>query len=396
MKVAVVGGGFTGLSAAYELTKRGNDVTLFEAGPVLGGLAHGFRQPNWQWHLEYSYHHWFTNDWSIPSLIKELGLEKKLIIKRPMTANLYNGKIYQLDSPLSLLRFPLLPLCDKFRTAALLAFLKITPFWKPLENITAEHLLTSIGGSASWRMLWEPLFIGKFGDFAPTIQAAWFWARIKKRTPRLMYMEGGFKTLIDALERAIIKQGGKIELNKKVSAMKKMNGFNKTLFTGPTPNSPIPHLWAQTLILETNKPILKDVYWLNITDRSFPFLAAVAHTNFMDKKYYGNHHLTYFGNYLPAGHKYLSMNKEELLKKFLPFIKRLSHNSLFTIHNSFSFVGPFAQPVHELRYSSRIPQLKTEIPSVYLANMDNIVPWDRGTNYSIELGQKAAEKIMEP
>jgi protoporphyrinogen oxidase len=407
LRIAVVGGGFTGLSAAYELTKRGHDVTLFEANPVLGGLANGFRQKNWDWSLEKSYHHWFTNDRAVLGLLKELGLKDKLIIKRPITASLYGGKTYQLDSPLSLLRFPLLPLCDKLRTAALLGFLKLNPFWKPLENLTAEQLLTSIGGQRSYAMLWEPLLFGKFGDFSSTVQAAWFWARIQKRTPRLMYMEGGFKTLIDALEKAIKKQGGKILTGKTVSRLPA--GFDNILLTIPSffANKlssklllpPVPHLWAQTLILETQEPILKDVYWLNITDRRFPFLAAVAHTNFMDKTHYGDHHLTYFGNYLPEGHKYLSMNKEELLKEFLPFIKKIgnwkpaSPAGRLEIVNSFLFTAPFAQPVHELHYSARAPKLETAIPNVFLANMDSIVPWDRGTNYAIELGQKAASVI---
>jgi len=114
----------------------------------------------------------------------------------------------------------------------------------------------------------------------------------------------------------------------------------------------------------------------------------------MDKKYYGGHHLTYFGNYLPADHPYLSMTKDQLLKKFLPYIKRINQNIPLKILDSFLFIGPFAQPVHELRYSSRAPKLETPIPNVYLTNMDSIVPWDRGTNYAVELGIHAAEKIL--
>ncbi len=405
MKVAVVGGGFTGLAAAYELTKHGATVTLFESAPVVGGLAHGFKKAGWTWHLEYAYHHWFTGDRAALDLIKELGLTQKLIITRPITASLYDGKPYELDSPVNLLTFPGLSLSDKFRTAALLGFLKINPFWKPLENISAEHLLTSIGGRRSYAMLWEPLLAGKFGTLAPTIQAAWFWARIKKRTPRLVYMEGGFHTLIAALESTIKKGGGIIRTNTTVASMNDLSGFDKILFTVPSPVAQkivpqlridlIPHLTAQTLILETDSPVLKNVYWLNITDRSFPFLAAVFHTNFMEKKYYGGHHLTYFGNYLPADHPYLSMTKDQLLKKFMPYIKRLSQNFPIKILDSFIFTGSFAQPVHQLHYSSHTPKLITSIPNVYMANMDSIVPWDRGTNYAIELGQKAAQKIME-
>ena len=95
----------------------------------------------------------------------------------------------------------------------------------------------------------------------------------------------------------------------------------------------------------------------------------------MDKKYYGGHHLTYFGNYLPAGHKYLSMTKEELLKEFMPFIKRLCPSMNYKlITNYFLFTGPIAQPVHELRYSEKIPPVQTPVAGVYLANMDFIVP----------------------
>lgn len=432
MNIAVIGGGFTGLTAAYELTKRGASVTVFEKEPFLGGLAYGFKTPVWDWYIEGAYHHLFTNDDAILGLIRELNLGDSLIVKRPVTASLWRDAMYQLDSPMSLLTFPGLTMVDKFRTAMLLAILKITPFWQPLEGLTAEQLLISIGGKNAFRTIWEPLLIGKFGDYAPKIAASWFWARIKKRTPSLCYIRGGFHTLATALEQTIKQQGGEVitgvnidtiadesrilntesETKTKKSQFRIHNSvFDKVLLTIPTPLvkkilpamppsyttalTTIPHLFAQTLILETDKPILKDVYWLNVTDRSFPFLAAVAHTNFMNPKHYGGHHLTYFGNYLPQGHPYLSMTKEQLLKKFMPYIKRLSQYSRFRIHDSFVFVGPFAQPVHELHYSRKIPPIATPLPGVYLSNMDFIVPWDRGTNYAVELGIRAAHALTQ-
>lgn len=398
MKIAIIGGGFTGLTAAYELTRKGHKVTLFEKEKTLGGLAHGFKKPGWEWHLEAAYHHLFTSDDAILSLIHELGLSHKLIIKRPITATLWNGRMYPLDSPLHLLRFPGIPFVDRLRTGVLLASIKLNPFWQPFEWLTAKQLFLTVGGKAAWETIWEPLMIGKFGPYATQVAASWLWARIKKRTPRLYYIQGGFHTLVTALEKAINRHGGIIHTSTKLDkpaspagGFDQLDHFGRTLLTIPMP-TPIPHLHAQTLILETKEPILNHVYWLNITDRSFPFLAVVAHTNMIDKKHYGNHHITYFGNYLPDNHPYLSMTKQQLLKKFTPFIKRLNPRFHWSDLSDL-FIGPFAQPVHELHYSQRAPKLETSTKGVYLANMDSIYPWDRGTNYAVELGRHAADAI---
>lgn len=423
MEIAIVGGGITGLSAAHTLAKAGHRITLFEKEPFLGGLAQGFKEPSWQWHIEAAYHHLFTNDASILQLISDLGIQDKLIVTRPITATLWKERMYQLDSPISLFKFPGLSFIDKIRTAVVLGFLKFFPFWQILEGFTAEHILISIGGKNAWNVLWEPLLYGKFSTYAPKVAASWFWARIVKRTPSLCYIDGGFHTLTDALEQSINKNKGTIYTattvdslsilpNKKIelSWKRKKKTFDRILVTTPTPIAKkcipslplsyikglesIPHLHAQVLIVETDMPLLAHVYWLNVTDRAFPFLAMVAHTNFMHPKHYGGKHLTYLGNYLPSGHPYLSMTNEQLLTVFLPYIQRLSPSvTKKTIRRSYLFTAPFAQPVHELRYSKKIPPIETPIPGVYMANMDYVFPWDRGTNYAVELGQKAAEAI---
>lgn len=426
MNIAIIGGGFTGLTAAYELSLAGHSVTVLEKDQHLGGLAYGFQKKGWAWHIEAAYHHLFTNDYHIISLAKKIGLAGKLIIKRPITATMWRGNYYQLDSPVHLLLFPGLSSVAKVRTALLIGFLKLFPFWKVLERVHAQTLITAVGGRNAWQVIWEPLLYGKFGTFAPTIAASWFWARIVKRTPSLCYVAGGFHTLVTALQKHIEAHKGKIYTGAMVSSVHKQddgnitvtwNGtsgvFDQVLLTVPTPFAEkimpqlpkdytsslrsIPHVHAQVLILETDRPILNNIYWLNVTDRKFPFLAAVAHTNFMDTKHYGGKHLTYFGNYLPQNHPYLSMTKKELLKTFLPYIKNLaSSDKGFRITDSFMFVGPFAQPVHQLLYSARIPPVSTPIPGVFMANMDFVVPWDRGTNYAVSLGQHAVRAMTSP
>ena len=45
MKVAIIGAGFLGMSAAWDLQCAGHDVTIYEAADYVGGLASGFKEP---------------------------------------------------------------------------------------------------------------------------------------------------------------------------------------------------------------------------------------------------------------------------------------------------------------------------------------------------------------
>jgi protoporphyrinogen oxidase len=449
MNIAIIGGGLTGLTAAYELLKSGHRVTMFEKEKTLGGLAGGFRMPHWLagrpvrrnlgeggsldegWSLEFFYHHFFTNDDVLINLAKELGLEKEMLILSPVTSVYWNKNQYPFDTPLTILKFPGIPFVDRLRTGATAACMKINPFWKPLERVTAKKLFRMINGKHAWNTIWEPLLDAKFGPYKDLIPASWLWARIKKRTPSLGYFRGGFQTLVNRLAEATKKQGGNIFTNTAVisihqktenrkrkadfslsfSALRPLPSvFDAILITTPSSVATklikfpkpyeqklkaIPHLWAQTLILETKEPILNKTYWLNITDPSFPFIAVVAHTNMVDKKYYGGNHITYIGNYLPDGHPYLMFTPKQLLKEFTPFIQKI--NPSFRPPTSalcHLFTAPAAQPVHTLNYSKKAPTIKTPIEGIYLANLDSIYPWDRGTNYAVELGQQAASTIL--
>lgn len=419
MKIAIIGGGLTGLTAAYELAKRGQTVVVFEKDEKLGGLANGFSAGSWDWKLEKTYHHIFTNDHDIITLAKELGIANSLMILSPTTSVYWQGKQHPFDTPLNILRYPGLPFIDRIRTGATAAIMKLDPFWKPLEGTTAKSFFKKINGDVAWERIWEPLLDAKFGPYADKVAASWLWARLKKRTPRLGYFAGGFETVVTALAHGIKQYGGTVKTNVSIPAVKKSGSayvicqqkFDAVLLTTPSsvatrlmafPKSyeehlhSIPHLYAQTLILETTEPVFEKTYWLNINDRHFPFLAVVEHTNLIDKAHYDGHHILYIGNYLPDDHPYLGKTKEELLALFLPYIKKIApHWKKQTIVNTFLFTAPFAQPVHTLHYSLRAPKLKTPIPHVYVVNLDSIYPWDRGTNYAVATGRSAAQKILQ-
>lgn len=409
MKIVVVGGGFTGLSCAFFLSQYNSQVTLFEKEKMLGGLAATYKQPGWQYPVEQHYHHWFANDYSVFKLIKTLGLQNKLFFPKSQTSIYYRNRIYPFNYPKEILGFKPLSKINRLRTGLISLYLKAIPasLAIKMEKETAYRWLKKYYGENIFRIVWQPLLIGKFNQYAQEVNMAWFWARIKKRTFRLGYLEGGYQTLIDALRSNIVRNGGKVLLESSFDPAK-TNAFDKVIVTAPSsafvkmyPRLPtqykqklnsIPHLYALNLLLITKEKFLPDTYWLNINDRSFPFIAVIQHTNLVESKYYGNQHLTYIGNYLPDNHPYLKMTKEELFKLYLPYLKKInpSFNLQPVTHHLQLFSSPFAQPVFGLNYSKIKPCFQTPVPNVYLANQDMVYPWDRGTNYAIELGEKVA------
>ena len=421
MKIGIIGAGFTGLSAAYDLVKKGHKVTVFESSDKPGGLAGGFRAKNWEWAIEQHYHHLFVSDWAIRNLAEEINHE--INFSRPKTSILIGNKIYQLDSPLSLLTFPHIPLTSRLRAGLSLLFLKLTNNWKSLETFTAKDFLIRSMGNSAWKVLWEPLFVGKFGNFSDKIPASWFWARIKKRSASLGYPVRGFEDLAQTLSEKIQKLGGVVLYRKKVLSIEKKKTFTvrlndksnfefdkiictlpTTIFTDITKGLPdvyvntlkkLEGLGAVTLVLSLNKSFFEDgTYWLNINNRKYPFLALVEHTNLVDKKYYNNENIIYIGNYLPTGHDYFVKSETELVNLFLPALREINpkFNKSWII-DSYIFKAFFAQPIVPLNYSNKIPSIKTPIEGLYLANIQQVYPWDRGTNYAVELGQKVAKII---
>jgi protoporphyrinogen oxidase len=138
-----------------------------------------------------------------------------------------------------------------------------------------------------------------------------------------------------------------------------------------------------------------NTYWLNINAPHFPFLAIVEHTNFMNKANYGGEHLVYVGNYLSTDHPYFKKDEVWLYKEFYPFLKTINpHLSNKWINKLYVFKAPFAQPILPLNYSKIMPEFRTPIKNLYLCNMSQVYPWDRGTNYAVENGEAVVEMVI--
>ncbi|MBP9690735.1 FAD-dependent oxidoreductase [Candidatus Woesebacteria bacterium] len=416
MHIAIIGAGLTGLTAGYELQKKGHTVTIFEKEKIPGGLAIGFQKALWEWPLEKHYHHIFESDTAIRNLAEEIGVTFRF--SQTNTSSLVDNEFLQL-TPLKLLTFSKLSIVERIRMGIVLAYLKYIAIWRNLEGSTAHDWCIRNMGKRPYEMLWEPLMIAKFGPHYKTISMSWFWARIKARTPNLGYPDGGFQHLSDVLAEKILKAGGSIQYSSAVENISthkerveiRVHGtvqqFDRALVTIPHVSfmkiaSTLPPeykkkllsfkgIGALNMVLELDAPFFKnDVYWLSICEKKYPFLAVVEHTNFIDKGHYGARHLVYVGNYLPAGHAYFKHTEKELLSIYDPFLKKLSPDYAAHLQSVTTFSVPFAQPIVTANFSKQLLPHDTPMPHVYLANIQQVYPWDRGTNFAVEMGKDAA------
>ena len=158
----------------------------------------------------------------------------------------------------------------------------------------------------------------------------------------------------------------------------------------------LPMLDALVVVLVLHKPLMKNIYWLNITDKDFPFVVMVEHTNMVDPEHYNGQRIIYLGNYLPQDHPFFNLNNSEILKLAVKQLRTIRPDfQELGIVDSFVHRGRGAQPVSPLNYSKHVPPLTTPIPNLFLANMIQVYPWDRGTNYAVDLGERAARAMLQ-
>jgi protoporphyrinogen oxidase len=430
MRIAIIGAGFGGLAAAFDLRKAGHDITVFESADYVGGLASGFKEPHWEWSVEKYYHHWFASDEHMLALIDELGWRDKVIFPRPYTVIYHEGKFYPFDSlfsniPLFVLRF----YPKQFLRIGLVGlYLKLTDNWHALEKVTVDEWMRKWAGETIYKLMWEPLVVSKFGErYYKQVNMAWLWARLKARTTRLGTFEGGFQAFADLFAERLHGMGVSIRLGAAVTRIKRDQDegglvvesdagsevFDRVLVTTSPALltrlcSQLPENYLQGLLgLHSMGAVVmvmalrhrlseQGYYWFNLPKAAgFPFLALVEHTNFVPADKFGGDHIIYAGDYLEPGHEYFSLSDAALLERFKPVLKRF--NQKFEddwVRKIWVFKTPYAQPVPLINHSKNIPSIETPVNGLYFASMSQVYPWDRGTNFAVEIGRRAAKMMI--
>jgi protoporphyrinogen oxidase len=430
-RVVIVGAGYTGLSAAHVLATAGHKVTILEASDDIGGLAGTFElMPGKR--LEKFYHHWFSSDSSILDFLRALGLGDKIRFSNTNTGLYFANSTFRLTSPMDLLRFHPLPLIDRIRTGVMALVARRVSDWKPLESISAADWILKLAGRKSYEVIWKPLLQGKFGIEADNISAVWFWnkmklrgsSRDKKGAEQLAYFTGSFGAATEAIRVALEKLGVEIKLstpvheicseNGRVTGVKASSGFVEAdavlatlplpLFLGITPALPerfvaqaskIRYLGNVCLILRL-KHSLSETYWLNVADPEYPFVGVIEHTNFDDPANYGGERIAYISKYLPTSDKLYKFSEHEFFEYALPYVQKIFPNlKRDSIIGYKVWKAEYSQPIIVKNYSELIPDVKAPIEGLWLSNMAQIYPEDRGTNYAVRHGKMVAGRMLQ-
>ncbi|MDW8253713.1 MAG: NAD(P)/FAD-dependent oxidoreductase [Chloroflexota bacterium] len=421
MHVGVIGAGALGLMAAWQLARAGVRVTVIEREQAVGGLAVNFMLGGAP--LERFYHHLFRTDTRMVRLIEELGLRGKLRWGKPPTALRLHEQTHRFDGPVAVLRFPFLPLVDRLRLGLVVAYLKMVRDPARFEGTTAAEWLRRTMGTRAYETVWAPQLRGKMGEYADQVSMAWFWARVHDRTPSLGYLRGGFGQVYERLAAEVRRLGGAVRTGEAVEWIGQREGavavrtehgneqFDALVVTLPTalflrlaPDLPAdyraryqqaaPHLGAHNVVLGLTRSVQR-AYWLSILDPSYPFLVLVEHTNFLPPSDYGGLHVLYLGNYLPHDHRLFRLSDDETLGELVPALRRL--NPQFEerwLREAVVNRALFAQPIVTPGYRERQPPFETPWPNVWLANMGQVYPHDRGQNYSLLLGEAVAARVL--
>jgi protoporphyrinogen oxidase len=428
--VAIIGGGATGLTAAYRLLQKGCAVHLFEASDDLGGLVRTFDVSGEP--LECFYHHLFTSDSAAVRLFKELGVSEQLEWHPSRVGVFRDGRAHAFTTALDLLRFSPLSIVDRVKLGLMALRLRAEKDGSQFERVSAMEWIRNEAGDRVLDVVWGPLLHGKFGEMWDQVVMTWLWNRIRTRFSSrggglsqrevLGYMRGSFRTWTSALATRIREMGCEIETRAPVIRILCDGGrigiersgetvyFDAAVATisngvferiapalteGYTANlRGTKYQDALCLVLVLDRPFT-DFYWLNVNDPDVPFVAVVEQTNLVPAERYGGRHVVYVSNY-GASETLHSGDTHGVLRRYLPYLRRI--NTAFDetwISDCQLFHARDAQPVFTIGAGGRVPQHRTPVPGLYLANMAQIYPQDRGQNYAIEQGEAVARLVID-
>jgi protoporphyrinogen oxidase len=433
----IVGGGMLGLTLAWELAKRGHQVTLFESSNSLGGLASAWQLETndgqrmvWDRH----YHVTLLSDTWTRYILTELGLEQEMQWVETRTGVYADGKLYSVSNAAEFLQFPPLRLIDKLRLGGTIFYASRLRDWKKLEAVSVADWLSRLSGRRTFEKFWLPLLRAKLGENYQHASAAFIWTTIARlyaarrtglKKEMFGYLPGGYGRLLETFAAALERKGVQLRLGHKAERISATaensvevifsNGqretFENVLVTAPT------HVAARlceglnrdeisrlngvkyqgiicaSLVL---KKSLANYYVTNLTDDWVPFTGVIEMSALVDRKEFGGNALVYLPKYLAADDPAWQQTDEHLKEIFVSALERMYRH--FRREDVLAFQVSrvrYVFPIPTLNYSERVPGMKTSVPGLSLVNSAQILNGTLNVNETVQLAVKSAAKLMQ-
>jgi len=411
MKVGILGGGIMGISLGYFLSKKGIQVEIFEASPMVGGLAGPLTLDDGT-KVDRFYHAILSSDSHMRELCEELGIDNQLRFKETRMGFFYKGEIHSMNNMIEFFRFPPLGWIDRFRLGLTVLYAQFIRNWNHLESISVEKWLVWLGGRRTYQNIWLPMLKAKFdGNFDDT-PATYIWSRLVRikstrkganQKEEAGHLTGGYVALIQAMADRIKELGGKIHLQTPVSKIAiedniatgiivddKLIEFDKLISTLQPPifqrlipdaSSDYRNFIGKTEYLGIICPLMVldrplSGYWtLNITDNSIPFTGVIETTSYIDPKYVGGHHLVYLPKYTAPDSSLQKMKDDEIKELWLNYLESMFPG--FERHWIRYFQmnrARYVEPLHPVNGTHLIPPIHTPIANLYLSTNAQIYP----------------------
>ena len=409
MNIGIIGGGMMGLVLAYQLSLQGHRVTVFESNKQLGGLTTYHDYGPFVW--DRFYHVILPSDTHLINLIQEIGLGDQLRWRPTLTGCYIDQQLYSISNSMEFLRFPPLTLIGKFRLAFTLLYGSRIKNWQRLEKITVEDWLLKISGRNTYEKLWKPLLLAKLGENYQRVSAVFIWSYIKRlfsardsslHKEQLGYVEGGYKTVFDCLEKLICQQGSQICTGVTVEHIAPdprggiwvehkgtQSHFDKVIFTGPVDilqkvvdshlvkvagdHMTVEYMGVICMVLITRKALVP-YYVVNLADQRIPFTGVIGMSNLVSLQETAGLHITYFPKYVISDDPLLQQTDDELHSSFFRGIRlmfpELKEDDIVLAHINRAMK---MQPLQVLNYSNLVPNVVTEHNDFFVLNTSQFI-----------------------
>jgi protoporphyrinogen oxidase len=430
-RVAVIGGGITGLACAYHLSKAGCQVTVLEATDRLGGLGTYFEYEGLS--LEKHYHVMLPSDEHLLPLLAELRLDGEVYWRDSELGFLHGESLYPLNGPMDLLRFRPVPFLDRLRLGLTALYASRVARPDPLDDITVVEWLTRCSGRRAFEKMWRPLLEAKFGDAYGAVPALWYWSRFnrEKGTEKEVkgYIRGGYRRITEALAAALHSMGATIETGTPVDRLDlsgSVPGRGEPLLHVNGENLEFDHVVCTLPMVQTrqlaagglasswlrNKSPDLDYqgvlnvlvmlrrsafpyYWTAVMNQDVAFRGAVETTRCIDPSETGGRHLVYLLNYFHRNDPRFGKSDADLIDEYVGDLLRVApHLNPSDVSDVRVFRAPYVEPLYTLGYNGRKPPHELVPGRVFLANTAQIYPDVTSWNSSVGVATRVARLVL--